>query len=104
MQDGDFDVLVRGLNENQWLGLTRSSVQYVAADRSFVINLFKSLLILWLMSILVVIVSIFCSTFLSWPIAVVLALTILLGHWGVQQLGDALNPGVGRSVSRDLGI
>jgi hypothetical protein len=29
---------------------------------------------------------------------------ILLGHLGVEQLGDALNPGVGRSVARDLGF
>ena len=38
-------------------------------------------------------VAIFASTFLSWPIAVVLTLVILLGHWGVAQLGDATAPG-----------
>jgi hypothetical protein len=53
---------------------------------------------------LVVIVAVFTSTFLSWPIAIVLTLGILLGHWGVEQLGDALNPGVGRSVAQDLGF
>jgi len=104
LQSGNFDVLVRGLNNGQWLGITDRSLQYVAADRSFVLNLLKSLLILWLLSIMVVIVSVFCSTFLSWPIAIILTLLILLGHWSVEQLGDALNPGVGRSVSRDLGV
>ena len=50
------------------------------------------------MALLVVIVSVFCSTFLSWPIAIVLTILILLGHWGVQQLGDATAPGIGNLV------
>jgi ABC-type glucose/galactose transport system permease subunit len=84
--------------------MTRNSVQLISAEHNFAFNLFKSLLILWLFSILVVIVAIFTSTFLSWPIAVVLTLGILLGHWGVDELGDALKPGVGRSVATDLGF
>lgn len=101
---GDFDVLVRGMTDGQWVGITKASVQFISAEHSFVLNLFKSLLILWLLSVLVVIIAIFTSTFLSWPIAVVLTLIILLGHWGVEQMGDALNPGVGRSVATDLGF
>ena len=42
------------------------------------------------------------STFLSWPIAVVLTLVMLLGHWGVEQLGDATAPGIGNQVVNDL--
>ena len=66
------------------------------------INLIKSLLILWMMSVLVVSVCIFCSTFLSWPIAIVLSVVILLGHWGVHELGDATNSGIGNQVATDL--
>jgi hypothetical protein len=101
---GDFNVYVRGMDAGQWIGMTRSSVQFIAAEHSFIFNLFKSLLILWLYSVLVVVVAVFSSTFLSWPIAIVLTLVILLGHWGVDELGDALNPGVGRSVAQDLGF
>ena len=101
---GDFDVHVRGKEDGQFLGLTRTSVQFISAEHTFVVNLLKSLSILWFLSILVVIIAIFTSTFLSWPIAVVLTLLILLGHWGVEQLGDALNPGVGRSIATDFGF
>lgn len=99
---GNFDVMVRGLTSGQILGVKPDSVALVTADRSFSINLLKSLTVLWLLSVLVVIIAVFASTFLSWPIAVVLTLLILLGHWGVDQLGDALRPGVGRSVATDF--
>jgi ABC-type transport system involved in multi-copper enzyme maturation permease subunit len=99
---GNFDVLLRGLTPGQWLGVQNESLSLVTADRSFVFNLIKSLFILWLLSLLVVIISVFCSTFLSWPIAVVLTLLILLGHWGVDQLGDALKPGGGRNTALEF--
>jgi ABC-type branched-subunit amino acid transport system permease subunit len=76
----------------------------VQSVSSFDWNLVKSLLILWMLSILVIIIAIFCSMFLSWPIAVVLTLFILLGHWGVLQLGDALAPGIGNQIATDLGL
>lgn len=104
VQGGNFDVFVRGMDNGQWIGMSPTSVQLVSAAHSFILNLVKSLLLLWLFSILVVVIAIFTSTFLSWPIAIVLTLVILLGHWGVEQLGDALNPGVGRSVAQDLGF
>lgn len=101
---GNFDVFVLGMDSGQWVGFSPTSVQLISAEHSFVLNLTKSLVLLWLYSVLVVVVAIFTSTFLSWPIAIVLTLFILLGHWGVEQLGDALNPGVGRSVATDLGF
>jgi ABC-type transport system involved in multi-copper enzyme maturation permease subunit len=101
---GNFNVYIQGMDSGQWIGMSPASVQLISAEHSFVFNLFKSLLLLWLFSILVVVVAIFSSTFLSWPIAIILTLVILLGHWGVEQLGDALNPGVGRSVATDLGF
>jgi hypothetical protein len=104
---GDFDVLVRGRTPGQLLsvrGLTASlpSITLVQAEQSFVVNLVKSLLVLWLLSILVVTIAVFCSTFLSWPIAVVLTLILLLGRWGVETLGDSLAPGGSRSIMQDL--
>jgi hypothetical protein len=55
-----------------------------------------------MLSILVVIIAIFCSTFLSWPIAIMLTLMLLLGHWTVLQLGGALAPGIGNRVATDI--
>ena len=46
--------------------------------------------------------AIFTSTFLSWPIAVILTLVLLLGRWGVDALGDATKPGIGPLVADDL--
>lgn len=104
VEGGDFDVVVRSQTQDQWLGMTDDAVSVVVADESFVINLIKSLLVLWMLSILVVVIGIFCSTFLSWPIAVICTLVILLGHWGVDQLGSALDPGSGRSIATEFRI
>jgi hypothetical protein len=102
VQNGDFDVHLRCLTQGDFLGLAPRSIVLITATQPFAWNLFKSMLILWLMSILITTVAIFTSTFLSWPIAVVLTLVILLGHWGVEQLGDALSPGIGATVVTDF--
>jgi ABC-type transport system involved in multi-copper enzyme maturation permease subunit len=104
LEGGDFDLIVRCLSADQWLNLKRTSLNIVQAENSFALNLFKSALILWLLSILVTTISVFCSTFLSWPIAVVLTLVILLGRWGVNELGDAATAGVGRQFVQDFGV
>ena len=101
---GNFDVLLRCTNQGQFLGVQTSSLNLVVGEHSFFINLLKSLFVLWLLSLLVVIVSIFSSTFLSWPIAVVLTVLLLLGRWAVMQLGDATAPGIGNMVATDMGL
>jgi ABC-type transport system involved in multi-copper enzyme maturation permease subunit len=102
ISEKDFDVLISCRSNDQYVGVTPRSLLMITATQPFAFNLVKSLLVLWLMSILVVIVSIFASTFLSWPIAIVLTVLILLGHWGVKQLGDATAPGIGNLVVTDL--
>jgi ABC-type transport system involved in multi-copper enzyme maturation permease subunit len=101
---GNFDVQLRCLSNEQSIGISDTSLHLVISEHSFEFNLFKSLSILWLMSVLVIIISIFCSTFLSWPIAIVLTVLILLGHWGVDQLGDSTAPGIGNLVATDMGL
>jgi ABC-type transport system involved in multi-copper enzyme maturation permease subunit len=101
---GNFDVLLRNNTQGHFAGLNPASLQLVQSRQHFVMNLSTSLLILWLMSVLVIAVSIFSSTFLSWPIAVVLTLVILLGHWGVQQISDSLGSEMGNQVATDLGF
>lgn len=85
---GDFDVQVRSRTDGHYVGLRTGSLAVVASNQTFAGNLAKSLVILWLLSVLVVVIAIFCSTFVSWPIAVVLTLVLLLGRWCVVQLGE----------------
>ena len=107
LDGGDFDVAIRGLTPGQHLGLhglsaSVPSVALVQAEHPFALNLVKALLVLWMLSTLVVTIAVFTSTFLSWPIAVVLTVLLLLGRWGVDQLGESLNPGAARNVAQDL--
>ena len=99
---GNFDLVVQCLTPDHWVGLRNNALYMSSPNMGFGANLFKGYAILWLFSVLVITVSIFCSTFLSWPIAIVLTLLILLGNWGVMQLGDMMNPGVGRQIVGDL--
>ena len=99
---GDFDVQLRNSTQGHYLGMLPTSLSLIRRTVPFELNLSKSLLILWLMSVLVTAVAIFCSTFLSWPIAVVLTLVILLGHWGVGQISDSLGSEMGNQVANDL--
>ena len=101
---GQFDVVAR-MHSSGWVGLRTgkmASLKLVRNDQGFAWNLIKSMSILWLMSLLVTIISIFCSTFLSWPIAVVLTMLILFGRWGAMQLGDVTDAGFGRRVAEDM--
>jgi hypothetical protein len=101
VEGGDFDLQLRSRTEGHFVGLRASSIAAVSTSQSFAFNLLKSLAILWMLSVLVVIISVFCSTFVSWPIAVVLSLVILLGRWCVTQLGDPASP---QQMATDLGF
>lgn len=96
---GDFQLCVRELTPGQYLGLNPDSLVLSGGDRPFAFNLAKSLLILWLLSVLVVTIAVFCSTFVSWPIAVVLTVLMLLGRWTFEQVGEFQ---VGSSVAQGV--
>jgi hypothetical protein len=102
LADGNFDVQLQNQTQGHYAGLQPTSLSLIKSRQAFELNLGKSLLILWLMSVLVTAVAIFTSTFLSWPIAVVLTLVILLGHWGVEQISDSLGSEMGNQVATDL--
>ena len=108
--DGNFDLLVKCLGPGHTLifhGVNGGgSIQVVTGSHSFFFNLLLSLGILWLLSILVICTSVFCSTFVSWPIAVILTVVILLGHWGTSQIADSNAPGIGATQihAQDCGI
>ena len=99
---GDFDLVARNLSPGRFVGVTDGSVAVVAGRGPFAGNVLKSFAGLWLLCVLVVCIAVFCSTFLSWPIAVVLA-TFLLGvRWAVDQVRDVLRPGFSQQIGGDL--
>ncbi len=99
---GNFDILFHCISSQETIGLVPDSLQLILSHQPFEVNLIKSLSIIWMMSILVIVFAVLCSTFLSWPIAIVLTVLILLGHWGVDQLADASGPGLGRQIVNDF--
>jgi hypothetical protein len=98
---GDYHIILHSENTGQSIGLYPVSLQLIASEELFELNLLKSLAIIWMMSILVIVLAVFCSTFLSWPIAIVLTVLLLLGHWGVAQVADTSGPGLGRQIVND---
>jgi hypothetical protein len=98
----DYDLVIHCRNVGHTIGFYRDSLRLVQGQHSFELNLAKSLSIIWMMSILVVALAVLCSTFLSWPIAIVLTIVLLLGHWGADQLADASAPGLGRQIVNDF--
>ena len=101
-EGGDYDVILRTRTPGDVATIDPNSVAVVAGREPFAWNLLKGLGATWLLSVLVVAVALFTSTFVSWPIAVVLTLVILLGNWAVGQLGGALGPGIGRQIGGEL--
>ena len=51
LSGGDFDVIVRCVTNDHYIGLFTRSLSMVAARESFNLNLLKSLLIMWFMSV-----------------------------------------------------
>lgn len=100
---GKFDVELQTITRGHAVTLGESGVSVVAGRHSFAVNLGKALLSQWMLSVLVVTIGMFCSTFVSWPIAIVLSLVLLMGHWTVSQISDSLQPGIGALLATDLG-
>ena len=102
VEGGNFDVRLRNLTFGHVIGLRYASLALVLDQRGFAWNLFKSLGMLWMFTLLVGSIALCTSTFLSWPIAFVLTLVILLGRWVVELLGDSLGPGAGSAFAQSL--
>lgn len=102
VEGGNFDVRLYNLTAGHVVGLRENTLALVLDQRGFSWNLTKSMLLLWMASVLVASIAVFSSTFLSWPIAFVLTIVILLGRWAVETLGDALGPGAGTAFAQSL--
>ncbi|MDP9175357.1 MAG: ABC transporter permease [Planctomycetota bacterium] len=101
---GNYDLVVRCRNTGHLAGFFPASLQLVVSTENFEWNLLKSLSILWMMSILVIALAVACSTFLSWPIAIVLVVVLLLGRWGVNHLADTTGADLGRQIVNDFKV
>ena len=101
---GQFDVVLQTDTEGHAVTLSDAGVTVVQSRHSFGVNLFAALFSQWMLSILVVTIGFFCSTFVSWPIAIVLSVVILMGRWTVDQISDSLQPGIGATVATDTGL
>jgi hypothetical protein len=96
----DFDILVSNRTTGHVVNLTQGSLQLVANRGSFALNFLLGSVVLWLLSILVATIALCCSTFLSWPIAAVLTVLIILGKWGVSNL--EIGTGLGAQFAQEF--
>ena len=104
MADGNFDVLLRCNTPGNQIAIQDTSMSLTSGHQPFFWNLAKSLLILWMLTILVISLAVLSSTFVSWPIAVVLTVVLLMGHWSVSQVADWSDKTLGRSIATDMGL
>jgi|GEM_PF-748660 len=104
LSDGNFDVLMRCDAPGHVISVLPSTLQLVAGHQAFGWNLIKSLFIMWMLTVLVITLAVMASTFVSWPIAVVLTSVLLMGHWCVTQVADTNDSTLGRNFATDLGV
>ncbi len=101
---GDFDLIIRCNTPGNELGLEAATISLISGRQPFAWNMAKSLLILWLLTVLVISLAVMSSTFVSWPIAVVLTFVLLMGHWAVTQVADTADKTLGRNIATDMGL
>jgi hypothetical protein len=100
---GTFDVKLRTMTRGHAIALSQASIAVVESRHSFGVNLAKALGTQWMLSALVVTIGTCCSTFLSWPIAIVTSIVVLMARWAVDQVSDSLQPGIGALLATDIG-
>jgi len=80
--DGRVEMWIRCVDEGQFFGMARPDVYIRAPDGSYTVNFIKRYVQVWLQMLLVTAIALFCSTFLSGPVAILLTMFIvLLGHY-----------------------
>ena len=99
---GAFDVIVANQTPGQIVGVGEASVAVITDRQPFVWNLFKGFGSIWLLCVMAVAAGVCASTFVSWPIAIVLTVLLLTGRWAVDSVRDVLRPGYGQRVAGDL--
>ena len=98
---GDYDLRLRTLSRGHVVTVRPHRVRVVIDSRPYAANLLMALAGLWLLSVLVAASGLAFSTFVSWPIALVLTVCVLSGRWVGDQLGAAFDDQLGRAIVRD---
>ncbi len=78
------EILVKCESRTQFLGVARHDLYLLAADRPFALNFIKGVIGLWLRLVLVIVVAVACSTYLSGVISL-LAVLFLYGSGLFQE-------------------
>lgn len=87
-EDGRLNVIIRCIDRQQYIGTTASSVYLRPAESSFIWNLTKSYLSIWLQMVMVIAFGVMFSTFLSGPVALVATFACVLLGFMAEQVYD----------------
>src|SRR5207248_5852809 len=95
-------VYVKCESRTQFLGVAKRDLYLLARDGSFALNFFKGVLGLWLRLVMVIVVAVSCSTYLSGVISL-LAVAFLYGTGlfqdFIEELADGTSVGGGPAES-----
>jgi hypothetical protein len=103
------DVAIRNLTPRTRVGIKRTDVTLLLADRSYEVNFFKALVLIFLEIFVVVVIAVMASTFLTGIISILFTLTIWIGGHLLGYVGGLLTryetPGHGMfaEFSREFG-
>jgi len=87
-EDGRLDVIIKCVDRQQYLGATASGVYLRPAESSFIWNLTKSYISIWLQMVMVIAFGVMFSTFLSGPVALVATFSCVLLGFMAEQVYD----------------
>ena len=87
-EQGRMKLVIRCLDRNQYLGVTKSGVFLQPASNSFEWNLTKAYLSIWLQMTMVIAFGVMFSTFLSGPVAMISTAACVLLGFSAEQIYD----------------
>jgi hypothetical protein len=87
-EKGQLTVIVRCLDDSQYLGMTPASVYLRPTDHSFAWNLTKAYISIWLQMTMVTAFGVMFSTFLTGPVAMVATAVCVLLGFSAEQVYD----------------
>lgn len=83
-ENGELDLIIRCIDQKQYLGVARASIYFHAGDTSFGWNYLRGFLGIWAQMLAIIALSIALSTFLKGPV-------VLIGSVGVIVFGYSAN-------------
>ena len=87
-EQGRMNLIIRCVDESQYLGVTQSGVYLRPADNPFWWNLTKAYLSIWLQMAMVIAFGVMFSTFLSGPVAMVATFACVLLGFFAERIYD----------------